>query len=160
SCRISLLWCPSPWSAASAGAIARSVRGYGDALEYDVGARRQLAQRLFDLLAGIEAGRVVVTEVVHIRRHVEVADVLGGAMQERVRGIAARHHQGHVVHLGDWVHHAGKRVLLQPNFNVTVGLCPKALPVEFCGLAKRLLYAIEGTRLALPPRAVRQMVVG
>ena len=36
----------------------------GDAFEDDIGIRRQFAQRLLDLLAGIDAGRIVVAEMV------------------------------------------------------------------------------------------------
>ena len=57
-------------------------RRHRDALEDDLGIRRQFAQRLLDLLAGIDAGRIEVTEMIDVGRHVRVIDCFGGAVQE------------------------------------------------------------------------------
>ena len=54
-----------------------------DVFQMDLGVRCQLAQRLLDLLAGVDTGRVVVAEVIDEGRHGELVDVLGGAVQER-----------------------------------------------------------------------------
>ena len=81
-------------------------------------------------------------------------------MQERQAGVAARHHQRHVVRGGDRIDDAGERVLLQPDLDVGVGVGPERLAVEPGGLLERLLDAAEGARLALPPGVVGEPVVG
>src|SRR5262249_17959955 len=55
----------------------------GDALEDDVGVRRELAQRLLDLLTGIDAGWIKVAAMVDEGRNVEGVDVLGRVVQKR-----------------------------------------------------------------------------
>ena len=73
---------------------------FGDryALKDDVGIWSKLAQRFLDLLTGIDARGIEVPQVIDVGRNVESVDVLGRAEEERERGIAARHHQRHVIH--------------------------------------------------------------
>src|SRR5262249_19854532 len=73
----------------------------GYTLEANLGIRRKFAQRLFDLLTGINAGGIEISEMVDVSRNVEIVDGLGRAVQERETCIAARYHQRHVVHAGN-----------------------------------------------------------
>src|SRR5262249_38296933 len=59
-----------------------------DALEINFGAGRELAQRLFDVLAGIDAAWIEIAEAIDVSRNVEIVDVFGRAVQER-RALAA-----------------------------------------------------------------------
>src|SRR5207244_12189805 len=56
--------------------------GDGDTLEDDIGVRREFAQRLLDLLPGVDAGGIEVAEMVDVSRNVKLVDVLGRAVQE------------------------------------------------------------------------------
>src|SRR3984885_532708 len=65
-------------------------RSDSDALEVDFRVRRHLLQRLLDLLAGIDAGGIEVTEVIDVGRHIQRVDVLGRTVQEGKARVAAR----------------------------------------------------------------------
>src|SRR5215469_16661568 len=52
----------------------------GQACEMDLGLGRHLAQRPFDRVAGVDAARVEVAEVVDVGGYVEAGDVIGGAV--------------------------------------------------------------------------------
>src|SRR5262245_40029874 len=54
--------------------IPNLIGRYRDALEMNLGGRRQLTQRLFDLLAGIDAGGIEVAQVIDISWDIEAAD--------------------------------------------------------------------------------------
>src|SRR5258705_159681 len=93
----------SPWSACPTSCRPRRqipasdlLRRDGDALKGDVRVRCQLLQRLLDLLPGIDTGWIEVAEMVDEGRNGESVDVLGGSVEEREAGIAARHHERHV----------------------------------------------------------------
>src|SRR5258708_37680988 len=50
---------------------------------------------LLDLLPGVDAGGVIVAEMVDVDWAGKIVDVFGGTVQERQARIPARHHQRH-----------------------------------------------------------------
>src|SRR5262245_3039151 len=85
----------------------------GEAFEIDVGGGRKLAQRLLDLLASIDAGRVEVAKVVDVGRDNEFVDGFGRAVEQREAGIAARHHQRDIIHGCHGIENTGQRILFR-----------------------------------------------
>src|SRR5262249_54273032 len=55
----------------------------GDALELNIGVRREFPQGLLDLVAGVYPGRSEVAGVIDVGRDLQAVDVFGRAMQER-----------------------------------------------------------------------------
>ena len=86
--------------------------------------RRHLLQGLLDLLAGIDARRVVVAEVVDVGGPLQRPDLIGCAVQKGQARVAAGHHQRYIVSAGDGEHDAGQSVLLEPYLDIGVCIGP------------------------------------
>src|ERR1700722_9639327 len=105
----------------------------------DFGIRSICAQFALDHLRGVLAARIAVTQVKDEARLAGTSESGRVLVKESDAGIAASRVQRHVVLAGDWIYHAGERILLQPDLDP----CVDVGPTDFCDSSQLHLQELQ-----------------